>query len=359
MEFVVNKIEDLDKNLPSNVKRVRINLPNLDSADIVNFVSKYLSCLSARRPAGGQAGRRAGGRIKANISEQSRLQSGLREDRTIQEVWLKSDKFPILLKNGYLIFFSKGGSLSDRWLASLKLWRSGQAGASGGKNHSNEVKTGGKRGLDIFISSLMLGISFPILLVSSILIKLTSKGPVLFRQSRIGVNGKLFNFYKFRTMHCSNPLTDRDIHRNYIKKSILGSNSGQSVSQTLDKTRAANKRVYKLTNDPRITPVGRWLRKLSIDELPQLINVLKGDMSLIGPRPPIPYEVKLYSDWHYVRLIARPGITGLWQVMGRSLIPFNQMVLLDFYYAVNQSFWLDLRIFLRTIPMVLSLKGAY
>ena len=200
-----------------------------------------------------------------------------------------------------------------------------------------------KRCLDIIIGSILFILSSPILLATSIAIKLTSKGGAIFQQPRVNNELKIFSLYKFRTM---SHLSENDnIHKTYMQDTIKNPNP--------------TRKVHKLVDDPRITGIGKWVRRLSIDELPQLINVLKGDMSLIGPRPPIPYEVEEYAKWQYARFKAKPGLTGLWQVKGRSLISFNEMVLLDLYYAFNRSVWGDLKILCRTIPIVLSLKGAF
>jgi lipopolysaccharide/colanic/teichoic acid biosynthesis glycosyltransferase len=164
---------------------------------------------------------------------------------------------------------------------------------------------------------------------------------VLFQQQRVGRYGKRFTFLKFRSMYVAN---DHAIHEEFVKTLIAG----------------AKKPVYKLTNDPRITPIGRFLRKTRLDELPQFLNVLRGQMSLVGPRPPIPYEVEVYDIWHRRRLLeVKPGITGLWQVMGRSRTTFNEMVRLDLYYARSWSVWLDLKILWRTPRVVFMGDGAY
>jgi lipopolysaccharide/colanic/teichoic acid biosynthesis glycosyltransferase len=144
--------------------------------------------------------------------------------------------------------------------------------------------------------------------------------------------------------------TDEKLHREYAQSFINGNE---------DTGAGANRPVFKLTNDPRVTPVGRILRKTSLDELPQLLNILRGEMSLVGPRPPIAYEIQHYKEWHRRRLEAKPGLTGLWQVSGRSSVPFNEMVLMDLYYIDNWSLWSDVKILLRTIPVIISGKGAY
>jgi len=205
-----------------------------------------------------------------------------------------------------------------------------------------------KRIVDIVGSSVALLALAWLFLGIAILIRLTSKGPALFRQSRIGLHGKGFTFLKFRSMRVNN---DAAIHREYVTQFI----SGKAALHT-----NGNAGVFKITKDPRVTAVGRFLRKTSLDELPQLINVLKGDMSLIGPRPPVPYEFERYDLWHRRRVVeTRPGITGLWQVSGRSTTSFDEMVRLDLLYTKNWSLWLDFKILLETPRAVLSGDGAY
>jgi len=207
-----------------------------------------------------------------------------------------------------------------------------------------------KRFVDV-IGSLLALIAFsPLFAIVAIVIKLTSKGPILFRQQRVGQFGERFEFLKFRSMH---PNNNQAIHQEFIKELIAGSvGSGNDLR--------AQKPVYKLTNDPRITPIGKFLRRTSLDELPQFINVLKGQMSLVGPRPPIPYEVQCYEHWHFRRLVAvKPGITGLWQVHGRSRTTFDEMVRLDLQYARTWSVWMDLRILLQTPGAMVSGDGAH
>jgi len=208
-----------------------------------------------------------------------------------------------------------------------------------------------KRVLDIAGSIAGLILFSPFFLVIPILIKITSRGPVLFRQQRVGLYGKRFMFLKFRTMYVDN---DPRVHEEYIKKLISGKIAAESGDGTYLKP------VYKITNDKRVTPVGELLRKTSLDELPQFINVLFGDMSLVGPRPPIPYEVQNYDIWHRCRVVeVKPGITGLWQVMGRSTTSFDEMVRLDIKYSREWSVWLDLKILVMTPWVVLKGKGAY
>ena len=190
----------------------------------------------------------------------------------------------------------------------------------------------------------------PVMLIISILIKITSCGPILFRQKRLGFLGKKFTFLKFRSMYtdCS-----EDRHKEYVTRLIKNCVETDSQNSTCKPT-------YKMNDDPRITPFGLFLRKSSLDELPQLFNVLKGEMSLVGPRPPIPYEVEKYENWHFRRVLeVKPGITGLWQVEGRSTTTFDEMVRLDIAYVNKFSLWLDLKILFKTIWVVFSGKGAY
>lgn len=209
-----------------------------------------------------------------------------------------------------------------------------------------------KRVIDISGSILALLIFSPLFIIIALLIKVSSEGPVLFKQERLGHFGKKFIFLKFRTMYIN---SSPDIHKEYIKKFIC-------EQRSYDRRKVHNKEevVYKINEDPRITPIGKFLRKTSLDELPQFINVLKGEMSLVGPRPPIPYEVENYDLWHRRRLLeVKPGITGLWQVKGRSSVSFDEMVRLDLRYIREWSLWLDIKILLQTPKAVLSLKGAY
>lgn len=207
-----------------------------------------------------------------------------------------------------------------------------------------------KRIMDILGSALALTIFSPVFLVIAIAVKATSSGPVFFRQRRIGQYGNPFVFLKFRSMYTNN---DAQVHKQYVQRLIAGK-AEQHVSK------ANGKGVYKLTKDLRITRVGGFLRKTSLDELPQLLNVLKGEMSLVGPRPPIPYEVEAYEVWHRRRLLeAKPGITGLWQVSGRSRVKFDDMVRLDLQYARNWSPWMDIKILLRTPGAVVLGEGAH
>ena len=204
-----------------------------------------------------------------------------------------------------------------------------------------------KRGMDILGSLTLLIILSPLLLTITKLVKLSSRGPVLFRQVRIGQMLKPFMICKFRTRYAN---ADHGIHHTYVSWFITSSGKGQEQDKN---------KIFKLTNDPRITPIGHFLRKTSLDELPQLWNVLVGQMSLVGPRPPLWYEVQQYKPWHRHRVLeAKPGITGLWQVAGRSRTTFDEMVRLDLRYARGRSLWADIKILLATPVAVIKGKGA-
>jgi len=206
-----------------------------------------------------------------------------------------------------------------------------------------------KRAIDVVASALLLALLSPLLLIIVLAIKLTSKGPVLFQQQRIGQYGIPFTFLKFRSMLVN---SDAAIHKEYVSRLISGEKAVHHAG--------ANGGVYKITQDPRVTAVGRFLRRSSLDELPQLWNVLKGEMSLVGPRPPIPYEFERYDIWHRRRVLeAKPGITGLWQVTGRSRTTFADMVRLDLKYVTHWSIWLDLKILVQTPLVVFLGDGAY
>jgi len=207
-----------------------------------------------------------------------------------------------------------------------------------------------KRAIDVAGSSLLLALCSPLFLAIALAIKLTSKGPVFFRQPRVGRYGRTFTFLKFRSMYVD---CDATLHQEFVTKLISNNNGNQNGSGN-------GSNVYKLTSDPRITRVGRFIRRTSLDELPQFFNVVKGDMSLVGPRPPIPYELAAYQTWHRRRLLGvKPGITGLWQVMGRSSVEFDEMVRLDLRYASTWTPWLDFKILMRTPMAVIRGTGAY
>ncbi len=210
----------------------------------------------------------------------------------------------------------------------------------------SDFARGTKRISDIVIASLTLALLSPFWLLIALLIKFDSKGPVFYAQERVGMDGRIFVVYKFRTMRTD---ADSDIHREYQRKFI----AGHAEANVGDAKRPA----YKLRDDPRITRVGRVLRRLSLDEVPQLFNVLRGDMSIVGPRPPIPYEVEAYELRHRKRLDMKPGLTGLWQVSGRNRLPFEEMVKLDLFYIENWSLLFDLKIILRTVLVMLRGDG--
>ncbi|MGC8833657.1 MAG: sugar transferase [Armatimonadota bacterium] len=194
-----------------------------------------------------------------------------------------------------------------------------------------------KRAMDVFISALLLFGLMPLMLVVAALIKLDSPGPVVLRQRRVGRGLKLFDCFKFRTMV----------------------ENAQALQAELASLNEMDGPVFKMRNDPRITRIGKYLRKYSIDELPQLVNVLRGEMSLVGPRPPLPHEVEMYEPRYLRRLDVKPGLTCLWQVSGRNELSFEKWMELDLYYVENRSLLLDIEILFRTIPAVVSARGAY
>lgn len=235
-----------------------------------------------------------------------------------------------------------------------------------------------KRTLDLLVSTTILLLLSPLLGTVALIIKLTSPGPALFRQQRVGEGGRIFTMYKFRSMYSD---ADHSLHQIAYTHFVQGKGgNGKVTKESLALagwTSAASEmddaavkaipvkqrgwlrlRLHRLrpllhAEDPRITPVGALLRITSIDEFPQLFNVLTGDMTLVGPRPPIPYEVRLYQHKHLQRLTVRPGVTGIWQIYGRNQVPFEQMVEMDVEYIKRRSFWLDLKLILMTVPAVL------
>ncbi len=204
-----------------------------------------------------------------------------------------------------------------------------------------------KRGMDVVLSALLLVLLLPAFAIIAVLVKLSSPGPVLFRQMRVGYMMKPFTMCKFRTMYA---MADHQVHHDYVSWFITARGQGQSQQKPA---------FFKLTNDDRITPIGWFLRRTSLDELPQLWNVLVGDMSLVGPRPPLPYELEQYKPWHRGRVLeAKPGMTGLWQVVGRSRTTFDEMVRLDLQYARTMSLRSDIKILLATPAAMITGKGA-
>jgi lipopolysaccharide/colanic/teichoic acid biosynthesis glycosyltransferase len=204
-----------------------------------------------------------------------------------------------------------------------------------------------KRSLDILVPLLALLFLAPLLLLCALAIALDSRGPILFRQERVGKHGKTFTMLKFRSMYAN---ADEAVHRAYATAFVQGVAERQATDEGA---------IFKLTGDARITRVGQWLRRTSLDELPQLVNALCGDMSLVGPRPPLPYEVEQYQTVHLGRLAVKPGITGPWQVSSRGSTTFDEMVDMDLAYIRHASFALDLWILLKTVPAVLQKRGAH
>lgn len=203
-----------------------------------------------------------------------------------------------------------------------------------------------KRRLDIIVTLPLLFLLCPVMALVALAIRLESRGPVFFRQTRLGQHGQTFTLLKFRSMVAQN---DDALHRYAVQQFI----QGQQLNSN-----ASNANYYKLANDQRITRVGRFIRRTSLDELPQFWNVLRGKMSLVGPRPPLPYEVELYSPHDLLRLSGKPGLTGLWQVYGRNRVPFDIMVQMDIAYLEVQSLLFDIQLMLLTIPGVLAQGGA-
>ena len=216
------------------------------------------------------------------------------------------------------------------------------------ERRQDRAREAAKRGLDIVGSVVLLALSAPVLLGVLLAVKLTSPGPALFKQMRVGRKGKPFTMFKVRTMYSD--ATDT-MHRAYATWFIASSGK---------EPRTRGNEVFKLTDDPRVTPAGRFLRKTSLDELPQFWNALRGDMSLVGPRPSLPFEFEQYQPWHRRRVLeVKPGITGLWQVNGRSSTTFDEMVRLDLRYARSYSLWTDIKILAATPRAVFSGKGAW
>lgn len=251
-----------------------------------------------------------------------------------------------------LVDFSQGGEMQTY---SSWQWSNQSALLTGGKDNAFYFYC--KRVIDLILATSLLILLLPLMLIICLLIKLDTSGPILFTQERVGARRRLidgetvweirnFHVYKFRSMiHKADP----SMHQAYIKAFVNGQTQPSGPAESP---------LFKLTADPRVTMVGQILRKTSLDELPQLINVLKGEMSLVGPRPVPVYEVAEYQPDHYERLATLPGITGLWQTQGRCQVSFEEMIAMDIKYVRDRTLWLDLKILLLTIPAVLSGRGA-
>jgi lipopolysaccharide/colanic/teichoic acid biosynthesis glycosyltransferase len=210
-----------------------------------------------------------------------------------------------------------------------------------------------KRILDIIVSLTVLVVFFPLWLLIAIAIKITSRGPILYVADTVGKDGKLFRLYKFRTMRAD---VDEDPHREYLARLV----NGDEHYTTLRRQDGSEQKIYKIVNDSRVTALGRTLRATGLDEAPQLLNVLRGEMSMVGPRPPRPTEYEHYQEWHKQRLSVIPGISGLYEVTARAVVPFDEMVRIDLEYIRRRSLWLDLKILLLTpINVILLRKGGY
>lgn len=222
-------------------------------------------------------------------------------------------------------------------------------GVRGGK-----IEDTARRLRDILLSAVIALVLMPMLLVITALIKATSPGPVLFRQKRLGLNERPFVFYKFRTMaHDADEKTHRQFAAMFLNSEVPDGDG------TDDRGAEARERVFRLKRDPRVTRIGAWLRMTGLDELPQLWNVVRGDMSLVGPRPPIAYEIENYQEWQKCRMRVPPGLTGVWQVSGRVTVSFDEMVRMDIRYIYTRSLWLDAIIMLKTIPVALKGTSGY
>lgn len=204
-----------------------------------------------------------------------------------------------------------------------------------------------KQIIDKIMALVLIILLFPLGFVISVGIKFSSKGPVIYKQTRIGKNGKPFSFYKFRSMHQNQ---DDKEHKEFVKN-VWFKKGRKHDSEDI--------KIFRMTNDPRVFRFGKFIRKTSLDEIPQLYNVLKNDMSLVGPRPCMPFEWEMYEEWHKNRLSVLPGCTGLWQALGRATVSFEEMVILDLYYISNMTLWFDLKIIFKTIPVILFGKGGY
>jgi len=265
------------------------------------------------------------------------LSAGLRREITPEQA--------AMICMTFFFFPEEQGGQKAGWSADGKLYPDLEM-----HNQSKRLPRLVKRMLDIVGSLAALLLLSPLFAAIAAAIKLSSHGPILFRQNRVGQFGKSFQFLKFRSMRVD---SDPKIHREFVNEFIRAGSNQPGASQEKPK-------AYKITDDPRVTPVGRFLRKTSLDELPQFWNVLVGEMSLVGPRPPIPYELESYLPWHKRRILeVKPGMTGLWQVYGRSRTTFDEMVRLDLRYARNWSLLLDLKILVKTPRAMLSGEGAY
>jgi lipopolysaccharide/colanic/teichoic acid biosynthesis glycosyltransferase len=240
------------------------------------------------------------------------------------------------------VCWTMGSSAIDRYAPALE----GQPSQSSRSALSQRLVDASCRALDILVSAITLIVLAPMLAVIAIAIKLDSAGPVLFRQQRFGRNARPFTVNKFRTMHDG---AAHDRHREFVLGLINGEHTDNGASAP----------TFKMTSDLRVTRFGRVLRRSSLDELPQLWNVLRGEMSLVGPRPPVAYEIEHYPPHWFARFAVKPGITGMWQVNGRSEVPLEQMVSLDIEYAQRRSLWLNLWLLARTVPAVLNRRGAW
>jgi lipopolysaccharide/colanic/teichoic acid biosynthesis glycosyltransferase len=309
--------------------------------------------------------------VECNIKTQEFLKSLLKNTRvTDVKGWLEKDVIGLILPetdgkgvqkyiekirngNGGFVFSTITGTYPDDLFNKLLADEPSQPDLFpinlDESEEPRKIELALKRAEDILGAIVGLILLSPIMLITSLAIKLTSPGPAIFTQNRFGKKGIRFPFYKFRSMYYE---VDDQVHREYMTNLIKGNH--ERINQGDEE-----KPLYKMKSDSRVTPIGKLIRKTSIDELPQFLNVLKGEMSLVGPRPPIPYEVERYEPWHLRRILeVKPGITGLWQVEGRSTTSFDDMVRLDLRYVQSWSLWLDIKILLKTVRAVLHPNGA-
>jgi lipopolysaccharide/colanic/teichoic acid biosynthesis glycosyltransferase len=282
---------------------------------------------------GTEIGQASAGEVRKTLSEKFH--------RTLQPTLGSQGAFPLVVSFHFFPEECEEGSSID--CENLALYPDLRP-----KGIAQKIALGVKRSMDIVGSAMALIILSPLFALIALAVKMTSTGPVLFRQERLGHYGEKFTLLKFRSMRTD---CDSRIHEEYVSQFIAGRSLGDVGN--------ANSPVFKIRQDPRVTPIGQFLRRTSLDELPQFWNVLVGKMSLVGPRPPVQYEFKVYDVWHRRRVFeVKPGITGLWQIKGRSSISFDEMVRLDLQYARKWTIWLDLKILLQTPAVVISGNGA-
>lgn len=344
---ILDSIEN--KTLPRIIRLIQSNIRTSDLYSIID--SRFNILLSNTSEEGAYAAsRRICKRLQADLKQHAFFSDHEQKVEVVVQTWNHRGNVKyktVLFDNGLKTKIKPAQApQSDAVLKDFKYLE--QKIRRKGKNESwYFINLKMKRLLDIVLASIMLFVLAPVFLSIALAVKLTSTGPILFCQTRVGLNGKLFRFYKFRSMYQN---SDDRAHRDYVTRLIK-----EQIEQPSGN---GDTKIFKMQQDPRITGIGKILREWSLDELPQLLNVLKGDMSLVGPRPAIPYEVENYTPWHLQRLEVLPGITGLWQVSGRCRTTFTEMVRLDIQYIRNWNIWLDIKILFRTLNAVCKRDGA-